>query len=88
MSIFAADSSGVVTAHGTVSARQLQRDRDADFLDEPRDEWISLNDAARLLSRHTNGVKSIALAGGIRVRALPGARILYNRTDCERLASA
>jgi hypothetical protein len=33
-------------------------------------------------------VKSIALACGIGVQVLPGARILYSRADCERLAAA
>jgi hypothetical protein len=34
-----------------------------------------------------NAVKSIALAGGIRHRSLPGCRILSNRADCVRLAA-
>jgi hypothetical protein len=50
--------------------------------------WVSLAEASRLLGRHGGTVKSMALApGGIRTRAVPGARILYNRSDCERLAS-
>jgi hypothetical protein len=51
-------------------------------------EPITLADAARILRRHVGAVKSIAPARGIRVQVLPGARILYDRADCERLAAA
>jgi hypothetical protein len=45
-------------------------------------------EVARILRRHVGVVKSIALAGGIRVQVLSGARILYNRSDCAQLAAA
>jgi hypothetical protein len=53
-------------------------------------EYVSLAEAARILGRETNpsAVKSIALAGGIRTRAVPGCRVLYSRQDAERLASS
>lgn len=51
----------------------------------PIAEWITLAAASRRLQVHVNAVKSIALAGAIRTRALPGARILYRRADVERL---
>jgi hypothetical protein len=44
--------------------------------------------ASRILPRHVGAIKSIALAHGIRVHVLPGARFLYRRADCERLATA
>jgi hypothetical protein len=55
----------------------------------PAAEWITLAEAARLLGRsgNPNGVKSIALAGAIRTRAMPGARTLYRREDVEALAA-
>jgi hypothetical protein len=59
-------------------------------LAEPRPEpnpWITLAECSRIVHRHVNAVKSIALAGGIRTRVLPGARILYHRGDAEALAA-
>jgi hypothetical protein len=53
----------------------------------PPPEWIRPAAASRIIRRHINAVKSYALAGGIRVRALPGARTLGSRADCERLAA-
>jgi hypothetical protein len=52
------------------------------------DEWITLAETSRVIRRHVNAVKSIALAGAIRVRAVPGARIQFSRLDAERLANA
>jgi hypothetical protein len=51
-------------------------------------DWISLSEAARILGRSTNpsAVKSIALAGGIKTRSIPGLRTVYFRPDVERLA--
>ena len=49
------------------------------------DSWCTLAEASRLLDRHVGTIKSIALAGGIRVRSLPGARTVYCRSDVERL---
>jgi hypothetical protein len=54
----------------------------------PPGEWIPLSRAARILGRHVGAIKSIALTGAIRVKALPGARTLYSRADCEALAKA
>lgn len=48
--------------------------------------WVPLAVACRILDRSPHTVKSVALSGSIRTSAIPGARILYNRSDCERLA--
>ena len=62
-------------------------------LSEPRSDcastdWVTLAECSRIVRRHVNACKSIALAGAIRTRAVPGARILYSRADAERLAAA
>jgi hypothetical protein len=51
------------------------------------DPWVTLAEASRIVHRHVNAVKSIALAGGIRTRVIPGARILYHRGDALALAA-
>jgi hypothetical protein len=55
-----------------------------------RADWITLAEASRLLGRAGNpsSVKSIALAGGIRTRSLPGTRTLYLRSDVASLADS
>jgi hypothetical protein len=53
----------------------------------PPPESVSPAEAARIIGRHVNAVKSMALAEGIRHRSLPGCRILSNRADCARLAA-
>jgi hypothetical protein len=50
------------------------------------EEWITLAEASRITGKHPASVKSIALAGGIRPRVTPGARILYSKSDAERIA--
>ena len=49
-------------------------------------EWISLAEAARIVGCHPSTVKSAALAGGIRHRAVPGMRTTYSREDAKRLS--
>jgi hypothetical protein len=77
----------IATATPTLSARQRLDDRVAEEIGDPRPEWVTLAAASRAIGRHVNAVKSIALAGAIRTRIMPGARILYSRTDAERLAA-
>jgi hypothetical protein len=55
---------------------------------QARGDYVTLAEVSRILGRHVSAVKSIALAGAIRTRVHPGARILYSRPDAERLASA
>ena len=52
------------------------------------DDFVTLAEVARILGRQTNPsiVKSLALAGSIRTRCIPGDRIRYSRVDAERLA--
>ena len=56
--------------------------------DAGRREWITLAEASRILGAHPNAIKSMTIAGGIRSLVRPGARILYSRSDAQRLASA
>lgn len=51
------------------------------------EEWVTLAEVSRITGKHPASVKSIALAGGIRPKVVPGARILYSRSDAERIAS-
>ena len=45
-------------------------------------EWVPMATVCRILDRSPHAVKSIALAGAIRHRSIPGTRTLYNRADC------
>jgi hypothetical protein len=49
-------------------------------------DFISLAEVARILQRTPSAAKSVILATGIRVQNLPGARLLYSRSDTERVA--
>jgi len=48
--------------------------------------WGTLTQAARTLGRSTDIVKSATIAGAIKTRVIPGARITYNLDDCRKLA--
>jgi hypothetical protein len=52
------------------------------------DDWVTLAEACRILGRNANAVKSIALNGSLRYKAIPGARVLYSRHDALRLAAS
>jgi hypothetical protein len=52
------------------------------------EEWVTLAEASRIVGKHPASVKSIALAGAIRPRVVPGARILYSRSDAEKIAGS
>jgi hypothetical protein len=53
----------------------------------PAEEWGSLATVCRLLGRGPNAVKSIAIAGAIRTRCLPGTRPVYSLADAATLAA-
>jgi hypothetical protein len=52
----------------------------------PADGWITLTEASKITGRHTTTVKSMVMAGSIRVLNIPGARFKYHRGDCQSVA--
>jgi hypothetical protein len=59
--------------------------------DRPRTSsasWVSLSQAAKILGRSTDIVKSVALTGAIKTRSLPGARTVFSLDDCRKLADS
>jgi|HubBroStandDraft_4_1064222.scaffolds.fasta_scaffold1313972_2 hypothetical protein len=51
-----------------------------------RGGWCTLAEVSRILGQHPSSIKSMALMGALRFRSVPGARILYSRSDAERLS--
>lgn len=49
-------------------------------------EFVPLAVVQRILGATPNAIKSMALAGSIRYRSVPGARTLYSRADAERIS--
>lgn len=49
-------------------------------------EWVPLATIQRITGATPTAVKSMALAGSIRYRSVPGARTLYSRADAERIS--
>lgn len=49
--------------------------------------WIPLAEVMRITGASPGAVKSMALAGSIRFRSIPGTRTVYSRSDAERIAA-
>lgn len=52
------------------------------------DQWKSKRKAARILGVHPSTVDAVAMAGGVRLRDLPGTSRRYHADDLKALAEA
>jgi hypothetical protein len=77
-----------VRTEETLAVSQTETDCQPAASPAPTDEWVTLAAASRILGRHVGAVKSIGLAGGVRVKAQPGCRILYHAGDRRTAAGA
>jgi hypothetical protein len=50
-----------------------------------RSDWITLAEAMRITGLTRDSLKSAALAGSLRFSSILGMRVLYSRSDCERI---